>query len=383
MNMINYGLKGIVLKFNPINLFKNNKLSFSKKEYSTLLATAKKAGFTKVKDYLLFLHKKESPKKAIKKQVSPTRLKTIYKTDLGRIISGDSLKWMTNPKNKNSVDLIITSPPFGLISKKSYGNEISENYCDWFRSFADAFNDVLKEKGSLVIDIQGVWTKGSPVRSLYHFELLQMLCKEYGFYLCQEHYWWNPSKLPTPAQWVTVKRTRVKDAVNCIWWLSKSPNPKANNKKILSPYSDSMMSVLSNGFYSKGKRPSGHVLSKKHFNINHGGAIPPNLIVASNASSKGAYFDYCKKNNLKIHPARFPYAIPDYFIRFLTKKNDLVLDPFGGSSSTGYVAEKNNRKWISIEKNIEFAKGGKGHFFSKILYKLNKKEYKLSSPHKI
>jgi len=383
MNMINYGLKEIVLKFNLKNLFENNKVSFSKTEYSKLLATAEKAGFIKIKDYLLSLHQKVNPKRTNKKQVSPTRLKTIYKTDLGRIISGDSLKWMTNPKNKNSVNLIITSPPFALLTKKSYGNKSSETYCDWFRPFADAFNDVLKDDGSLVIDIQGAWRKGAPVRSLYHFELLQMLCKEYGFYLCQEHYWWNPSKLPTPAQWVTVKRTRVKDAVNCIWWLSKSPNPKANNKKILSPYSDKMMSVLSNGFYSKGKRPSGHTLSKKHFNIDHGGSIPPNLIVASNASSKGTYFDYCKKNNLKIHPARFPYTIPDYFIRFLTDENDLILDPFGGSSSSGYVAEKNNRRWVSVEKNIEFAEGGRGHFSSKNKYKLQKNEYKISSPYKL
>src|SRR5690606_28107862 len=120
----------------------------------------------------------------------------------------------------NSIDLIMTSPPFGLVKKKDYGNEDADEYIDWFRKFADGFRRVLKPEGSLVIDIGGSWVQGQPTRSLYHFELLIMLVKEFGFHLAQEFYWWNPSKLPSPAEWVTIRRIRVKDAVNCIWWLS-------------------------------------------------------------------------------------------------------------------------------------------------------------------
>jgi site-specific DNA-methyltransferase (cytosine-N4-specific) len=90
----------------------------------------------------------------------------------------------------------MTSPPFGLVRKKTYGNEDAEEYCNWFRPFAEGFKRVLKDNGSLVIDIGGAWKPGMPTRSLYHFELLIMLCREYGFHLCQEHFWWNPSKLP-------------------------------------------------------------------------------------------------------------------------------------------------------------------------------------------
>ena len=103
---------------------------------------------------------------------------------------------------------------------------------------------MLKDSGSLVIDIGGAWKPGTPTRSLYHFELLLMLCEEYGFHLCQEHYWWNPSKLPTPAEWVNVRRVRVKDAVNCIWWLSRTPWPKVSNRRVLAPYSVSMRALL-------------------------------------------------------------------------------------------------------------------------------------------
>ena len=130
--------------------------------------------------------------------------------------------------------------------------------------------------GGLVIDIGGAWKPGTPTRSLYHFELLIALCRDYGFHLCQEHYWWNPAKLPTPAEWVNVRRVRVKDAVNCIWWLSKTPWPKASNKRILAPYSNSMKSLLKNGYMPK-LRPSGHDISNK-FEKDNGGSVPPNLL---------------------------------------------------------------------------------------------------------
>ena len=120
----------------------------------------------------------------------------------------------------------MTSPPFGLVRKKDYGNVDADEYVDWFKPFAKAFHRVLKDSGSLVIDIGGAWNKGYPTRSLYHFKLLIMLCEEFGFHLAQEFYWWNPSRLPTPAEWVTVRRVRVKDAVNTVWWLSKTPWPK-------------------------------------------------------------------------------------------------------------------------------------------------------------
>jgi len=145
-----------------------------------------------------------------------------HSTTLGRIYLGDAIAVLSEMTD-DSVDLVMTSPPFGLVRKKDYGNVDAERYVDWFRSFGVQFHRVLKSTGSLVIDIGGAWIPGQPTRSLYHYELLIMLCRELGFHLAQEFYWWNPSKLPSPAEWVTVRRIRVKDAVNCVWWLSKTP----------------------------------------------------------------------------------------------------------------------------------------------------------------
>jgi DNA modification methylase len=282
-----------------------------------------------------------------------------HKTKHGKIFLGDSLDVLAGMK-PGSLDLVMTSPPFGLVRKKEYGNADAHEYLDWFRPFAGQFRRVLKQSGSLVIDIGGAWIPGQPTRSLYHFKLLLMLCEEFGFHLAQEFYWWNPSKLPSPAEWVNVRRVRVKDAVNTVWWLSLSPWPKASNRRVLQPYSPSMKGLLEKGYKAK-KRPSGHDISE-NFAVNNGAAIPPNLIAIPNTESNSFYLRYCQARGMKAHPARFPAALPEYFIRMLTDEGDLVFDPFGGSCVTGEVAERLKRKWICAELLEEYLTGALGRF---------------------
>lgn len=285
---------------------------------------------------------------------------TVYhRTPLGLIYHADSLDVMERT-GKASVDLIMTSPPFALTRKKDYGNKQEDDYLEWFRDFAAQFHRILKNDGSLVIDLGGAWKPGLPARSLYHFKLLIMLCEEYGFHLAQEFYWWNPSKLPTPAEWVNIRRIRVKDGVNTVWWLSKTPWPRASNRRVLQPYSDSMKTLLNNGYRAK-LRPSGHHISEK-FAIDNGASIPPNLIAIPNTESNSGYLRYCKEKGIKVHPARFPAALPEYFIRMLTDPENVVLDPFGGSCVTGEVAERLGRKWICVELVEAYLHGAKGRF---------------------
>ena len=290
---------------------------------------------------------------------SDTKPELFHKTKHGKIFLGDSLDVLDSMKAE-SVDLVMTSPPFGLVRKREYGNADAHEYLDWFRPFAGQFRRVLKERGSLVIDIGGAWIPGQPTRSLYHFKLLLMLCEEYGFHLAQEFYWWNPSKLPSPAEWVNIRRIRVKDAVNTVWWLSLSPWPKASNRRVLQPYSPSMKELLEKGYKAK-KRPSGHDISE-NFAVNNGAAIPPNLIAIPNTESNSFYLRYCQSQGIKAHPARFPAALPEYFIRMLTDKGDMVFDPFGGSCVTGEVSERLKRKWVCSELSAEYLTGALGRF---------------------
>lgn len=295
--------------------------------------------------------------RTVKKEFPKPRL--FHKAKHGEIYLGNSLGVMGSMK-PGSVDLVMTSPPFGLVRKKEYGNADSHEYLEWFKPFAEQFNRVLKDSGSLVIDIGGAWMPGQPTRSLYHFKLLIMLCEEFGFHLAQEFFWWSPSKLPTPAEWVTVRRIRVKDAVNTVWWLSKTPWPKASNRRVLQPYSPSMKHLLAKGYKAR-KRPSGHDISEK-FAIDNGAAIPPNLIALPNTESNGFYHRYCQEHGIKAHPARYPSELPEYFIRMCTDEGDTVLDPFGGSCVTGEVSERLKRKWVCAELNEEYLEGALGRF---------------------
>lgn len=285
--------------------------------------------------------------------------KSCYQTPFGSAYLGDSFHLMQRLPDE-SVDLIMTSPPFALQRKKEYGNADPEDYVAWFLPFAFQFRRILKKTGSLVIDIGGSWIKGQPTKSLYHLELLLALCKKVEFHLAQEFFWYNPARLPTPAEWVTVRRLRVKDAVNHVWWLAKTPNPKADNRKVLKPYSEAMVQLLKNGYKPK-LRPSGHDISDK-FQKDNDGAIPPNLLTISNTESNSYYLTACRKAGIKPHPARFPAALPDFFIRFLTNEGDLVLDPFAGSNVTGEASEQLRRQWIALELNEDYLAGSRFRF---------------------
>jgi len=289
-------------------------------------------------------------------------LDSFYETEYGSAYLADAKEILADKSLEGKVDLIMTSPPFALRRKKEYGNVEAAEYVAWFLDFARIFHRILKPKGSLVIHIGGSWNRGQPTRNLYHYELLIELCRMpgYKFFLAQEFFWHNPSKLPTPAEWVTVRRERVKDAVDCIWWLSKDPHPKASNWKVLQPYSESMEQLLKNGYKAK-LRPSGHQISTK-FNRRHNGAIPPNLLQIANTESNSRYLRACRQAGIKPHPARYPAGLPEFFIKMLTDEGDLVIDPFAGSNVTGEVCERLKRRWLAFDIVEEYLEGSKFRF---------------------
>lgn len=274
-----------------------------------------------------------------------------YSTELGAAYLGDALDAIAEMPD-GSVDLVVTSPPYALHFKKEYGNADQADYVDWLSPFCREILRVLKPTGSFVLNIGGAWTPGAPIRSLYIFRLLLHLCDDLGFNLCQEFFWYNPAKMPAPAEWVNVRRIRVKDSVEYIFWLGKTEFPKADNSSVLQPYSPDMLRLIKRGVKAT-KRPSGHNI-KATFAEDRGGSIPGNLIQCGNNESNSNYLKALKAAGRKIHPARFPAELPRFFIEFLTDEGDLVVDPFAGSNTTGAVAESLSRRWIAIETNEEY-----------------------------
>jgi site-specific DNA-methyltransferase (cytosine-N4-specific) len=274
-----------------------------------------------------------------------------YVTEFGAAYLGDSRELLARLP-KESIDLALTSPPYALHFKKEYGNVPKQHYVDWFLPFAREIHRTLKPQGSFVLNIGGSFNPGVPTRSLYHFKLLIALVEEVGFHLAQECFWYNPAKLPAPAEWVTVRRQRIKDSIEYVWWLSKTPWPNADNRNVLVPYSADMRRLIRKGYVAK-TRPSGHNITQK-FQADRGGAIPGNLIERGNNESNSEYIQACRDAGFKVHPARFPPALPEFFIKLCTQPGAVVVDPFAGSNTTGFVAESLGRRWIAFELDPDY-----------------------------
>lgn len=313
-----------------------------------------------------------------------------YHSDLGSAYQGDSRELLRELPDE-SIDLIVTSPPFALQHQKEYGNENLEEYNDWFMEFAHEARRVLQPHGSLVIEIGGAFERGIPRRSTHQFELICRLTdeEEGRLHLAQDFYWFNPAKLPNPIEWVNVRKMRVTDAVTHVWWLAKDinkeaatgedgqPHPEADNRRVLQAYKDSQKKLIETGEYNDGERPSGWDIDSESFANDNGGAIPKNmggvdkeetnLIEASNTASRTHYLEMCRKfDKADSHPARFPRKIPDFFIDFLTPNppyddwdqgyldKPIVLDIFAGSNLTGKIAQEKGRYWLAFEENPEY-----------------------------
>lgn len=323
----------------------------------------------------------------------------VYSTKLGEMYHGQSENVLrTDPVNKyaGKVQLVMTSPPFPLNTKKAYGNRTQDEYVEWFADFAPILREMVTEDGSIVIEIGNAWMPGRPVMSVHVLKAFLQFLEKGDLHLCQEFIWYNPARLPSPVEWVNKERSRVKDAFTRIWWMSPNERPKADNRKVLREYSPSMKRLIKSGKYNAGPRPSAHNIGAESFKTDNKGAIPPNvgdvdgipsidgmisqdqfeqtmrlvsefegatnLIKAANTVSSDGYRKFCLQHGAEVHPARMPRSLVDFFARFLTDEGDTILDPFAGSNTTGAVAEDLGRKWLSVEADWKYAAHSIGRF---------------------
>jgi hypothetical protein len=328
-----------------------------------------------------------------KKEEAPLRLprteNCAYRAHGGAYYVGDSKMVLTSKPFKRlagKVQLILTSPPYPLNEKKSYGNLTGEKYLKWVESLATVFSDLLSDDGSIVMELGNSWEPNRPVQSLLALEALLAFTKAQGagLRLIQQFVCYNPSRLPSPASWVTVRPLRTVDSFTHVWWLAKTDYPKADNRKVLRPYSDAMKSLLKRGSYNSGARPSEHHVSEKGFLNDRGGSIPhnffelepmecdrpvrlPNAFSLSNTASTDFFHRACREREIVPHPARMPTGLASFFIEYLTDRGDLVLDPFGGSNTTGYAAALSSRRWVAIDAQQDYVEQSKLRFLDPLL----------------
>ncbi len=303
----------------------------------------------------------------------PRTPKPAYATYGGAYYVGDSKRLLSSKafaSLKGRVQLLLTSPPYPLNEKKSYGNFVGKEYLEWVESLAPVFASLLTEDGSIVIELGNSWEPKRPVQSLLALEALLAFTKSEGsaLRLIQQFVCYNPSRLPSPASYVTVNPMRTVDSFTHVWWLARTDYPKADNRRVLRPYSTAMKSLLKRGSYNAGKRPSEHEISATGFLRDRGGSIAhnffelesldskrqlrlPNAFSFANNASADYFHKACAERGIVPHPARMPMGMASFFIEFLTEPGDLVLDPFGGSNTTGYAAAMANRPWVALDVN--------------------------------
>jgi DNA modification methylase len=284
----------------------------------------------------------------------------VYRTKHGTMYKGlieEVIKTKEFGRLKGKAQLLFFSPPFPLNRKKRYGNETGTEYVRWLARLAPLFKELLTPTGSIVVEVGNAWEKGSPVMSVLAMRAMLAFMKKGGLNLCQQFICDNPARLPGPVQWVNRERIRVKDSFTHVWWLAVT-----DHRRVLKPYSKAMLDLIRTKRYNAGQRPSGHLIGKESFFTDNGGAIPSNCLSFSNTKANDPYQQYCREHKIKPHPARMPIGLAEFFIKFLTDENDLVIDPFSGSNTTGAAAEGLKRKWVSVEARDEYILASKSRF---------------------
>lgn len=285
--------------------------------------------------------------------IDSSLLESIYnQKDKIIIINGDSLEVMKNMKEE-VIDLVITSPPYSDQRKQDYGGVSTKKYIDYFMPFALEIKKKIKNSGNFLINIK---EKTSGIeRDTYVIELILEM-RRHGWLWVEEYIWHK--KNPYPGR----RKYRLKDAFERILHFAKSENIILYFDNVREPLK---LSTIKRAKTVKENEPIYISQTKSGFSFNRNKlkdmqtALPSNVLyLAAETKNVG-------------HSAAFPVGLPDFFIRLFTKENDIVLDPFSGSGTTGIAALKNNRRVILIEKEERYYKLSIERIRDKFYYTLN------------
>lgn len=266
----------------------------------------------------------------------------------------------------SEIDLIVTSPPYLLSKAREYG-DIGMNEKDYVDNLVLAIEKWLPSltpTASIVLNIGESIKKGEGYQNLHRERLLIALHDRLGLKLVQRFTWHSPTKMPT-GFWVTQAKRDCVNTIEDFYWLSLNPKTcKANNQNVKIEYSEKQKSYIASSVRKSGVRqnPSGQMANDNTFYKDNGGAIPSTLLIATPESANSEYSQFCKEQGLQRHPAMLDESLPDFFVRYLTDRDDVVFDPYLGSGTTCSAASKQGRNWIGGELVKEYLDGAKIRF---------------------
>ena len=253
-----------------------------------------------------------------------------------RIYQGDCLNILPTLE-PNSVDLIVTSPPYADQRKNTYGGIHPDKYVEWFLPIAAELKRVLKEEGSFVLNIKERVMNGE--RRTYVLELILALRKQ-GWLWTEEYVWHKRNSYP--GKWPN----RFRDGWEHCLHFTKNKHFAMYQDAVRVPMGDWSQTRLRNLSETDKTRDNSRVQSgfgKKIENwVGRELAYPDNVLhLATECSNRG-------------HSAAFPVDLPSWFIKLFTQPGDIVLDPFLGSGTTAVAAQLLNRHYIGIEIDASY-----------------------------
>lgn len=251
-----------------------------------------------------------------------------------QIYKGDSLELLKKLPD-NSVDLVITSPPYSTM--KVYIDNpgiLADNYVEWFLPICNEICRVIKPTGSFILNINDKVEAG--FRHPYVFDLISEIHKRTELKMFERLFWNKMKSLPN--------RSRFADRVEYLFWFAKEKGFKFNIDEMRTAYSEKSIQRMKKPLKKRFSRTENDSDEYKDWSPNPLGALPTTLLNISSESKKIA-------DN---HVAVYPVELINYFIKGSTSKGDLVLDPFMGTGTTGVSAKKLGRNFIGFEKQIEY-----------------------------
>jgi len=276
---------------------------------------------------------------------------------------GDSKKELKKIAD-NSVDLIITSPPYADQRKSTYGGIHPDKYVEWFLPISEQLLRVLNPSGTFILNIKEKVVEGE--RSTYVMELIIAMRKQ-GWLWTEEFIWHKKNCFP--GKWPN----RFRDSWERLLQFNKSKDFNMYQDEVKVPIGD----------WAKGRLKNLSETDKRRDNAKNGSGFGKNV---SNWLGKETVFPtnvlhLATECNNKNHSAAFPEELPEWFIKLFTKQNDTVLDPFMGSGTTLSVAQRMRRNSIGIEIVPEYYKMIKNQLKPVELYLLEPKiKYEKTEP---